>query len=172
METRSFKSLLPGKNSGTLRQNNINVDSIDDQRKFDNLFHLVFHNERTLVIRAADAIEKITAIRPEFLKPHKNQLLEALNTAHHKELKWHIARLIARIGLTETELNDVWHKLSYWALNKSESKITRVSALQGLFDLSMANPVLKGDFEMIVVALGHEMIPSIQAKIRKLKNTK
>ncbi|HEX6223586.1 MAG TPA: hypothetical protein VFZ52_04210 [Chryseolinea sp.] len=172
METRSFKGLLPGRNSGTMRQSNINVDSVDDQGKFDNLFHLVFHNERTLVIRAANAIEKITAIRPEFLTPHKNQLLEALNTAHHKELKWHIARIIARVDLTETELNDVWHKLSYWVLNKSESKSARVNALKGLFDLSIANPVLKDDFEKIVFALGDEMIPSIQAKIRKLKNTK
>ena len=148
MDTQSFKSLLPGKYLRTMRQNNINISSVDDQRKFDNLFHLVFQHERTLVVRAADAIEKKTASRPAFLRPHKNQLLQALSTAHQKELKWQIA------------------------LDKSESKIARVKAFQGLFNLCTANPLLKDDFEKIVFALGHKMIPSIQGEIRKLKNTK
>ena len=172
MDKESFTNLLLGKDLRTIGQNDAVINSIHDQRSFDELFSLVFLHERTLVMRAVDAVEKVTAKRPEFLITHKSQLLEVLNSADHKELKWHIAQLIPRVDLTVSELKDVWHKLAYWALNKTESKIVRVNALQGLFDLSKVNPSLKGDFEKIISFMEHEMIPSIQARIRKLKSTK
>ena len=136
MDKESLTSLLLGKDLRTIRQNSVVVNSIHDQRTFDELFSLVFHHERTLVMRAIDAVEKVTSKHPEFLIAHKSQLLEILNSADHKELKWHIAQLLPRIDLTAAELEDVWNKFAYWALNKTESKIVRVNALQGLFDLS------------------------------------
>lgn len=123
-------------------------------------------------MRAVDAVEKVTAKHPGLLRLHKSQLLELLNSADHKELKWHVAQLIPRLDLTLAELKNVWHRLAYWALNKTESKIVRVNALQGLFELSKVNPELKDDFEKIISAVDHEMIPSIQARIRKLKGSK
>ena len=172
MDKESLISVLLGKDLRTIRQNGVVVNSIHDQHSFDELFSLVFHHERPLVMRAIDAVEKVTSKRPEFLMVHKSQLLEILNSADHKELKWHIAQLIPRIDLTTAELKDVWNKFAYWALNKTESKIVRVNALQGLFDLSKVNRELKDDFEKIISAMEHEMIPSIQARIRKLKSTK
>jgi hypothetical protein len=123
-------------------------------------------------MRAIDAVEKVTSKHPEFLITHKSQLLEVLKSADHKELKWHIAQLIPRVELSVAESKDVWNKFAYWALNKTESKIVRVNAIQGLFDLSEVHQELKGDFEKVLSAVEHEMIPSIQARIRKLKSIK
>lgn len=120
-------------------------------------------------MRAADAVEKITIRNKHYLEPHKDQLLAILKSADHKELKWHIAQLLPRTALSKNELEDVWHKLNYWALNKHESKIVRVNALQGLFDLSTTHPVLQESFRHTLKALEHEPIPSLQARIRKLK---
>ena len=172
MDKESLTRLLLGEDLRTIRQNGVVVKSIHDQGTFDELFSLVFHHERPLVMRAVDAVEKVTAKHPGLLRSHKNQLLELLNSADHKELKWHVAQLIPRLDLMLAELKNVWHRLAYWALNKTESKIVRVNALQGLFDLSKANPELKDDFEKIISAVDHEMIPSIQARIRKFKSTK
>lgn len=172
MNKEALTSVLLGKDLRTIRQNSVVVNSIHNQNTFDELFSLVFHHERTLVMRAIDAVEKVTSKHPEFLISHKSQLLEVLNSADHKELKWHIAQLIPRVDLTIAELKNVWHKLAYWALNKAESKIVRVNALQGLFDLSKVDPELKEDFKKIISAMEREMIPSVRARIRKLKSTK
>jgi hypothetical protein len=172
MDKGSFTTLLLGKDLRTLGQNSIVVQTVHDQRNFDELFSLIFHHERALVMRAVDAIEKITSKHPEFLAPHKLKLLTVLKSADHKELKWHLAQLVTRVYLTDRELKDVWQMLAYWALNKNESKIVRVNALQGLFDLSKVDLGLKADFEKVISAMEYEMIPSIQARIRKLRNTK
>ena len=126
MDKESLIGVLLGKDLRTIRQNGVVVNSIHDQQSFDELFSLVFHHDRPLVMRAIDAVEKVTSKRPEFLIAHKFQLLEILNSADHKELKWHIAQLIPRVNVTAAELKDVWNKFACWALNKSESKIVRV----------------------------------------------
>lgn len=145
------------------------LDAVKDQHSFDELFGLIFHHERPLVMRAADAVEKITLKNKGYLEPHKGQLLAILKSADHKELKWHIAQLLPRVTLTKQEVDDVWHKLTYWALNRNESKIVRVNALQGLFDISRSHSEWQKDFNQTLSAIEHEAIPSLQARIRKLK---
>jgi len=169
MEQNAYIKLLMGKDLRTVKQNDVVVQSVKDQRNFDELFTLIFHRERPLVMRAIDAIEKITREDPSYLLRHKAQLLHVLKSADHKELKWHIAQLVSRIPLSDDELKDVWHVLDYWARNINESKITRVNALQGLFDLSTAHPELKNEIGSTIAAIGYEKIPSLQARIVRLK---
>jgi hypothetical protein len=169
MTRQAFANLLLGRDLRTIRQNSIVVRSVKDQRSFDELFSLVFHHERALVMKAVDAVEKVTRNYHGFLQPHKDQLISALKSADHKELKWHIAQLIPRIALSQAELTDVRHILLYWILNKNESKIARVNALQGLFELSGKHAEVKEDLARAVSTLQHEMIPSLQARLRKLK---
>ena len=169
MMHKSFASLLLGKDLRQVKQNHAVIKAVKDQESFDALFSLVFSHECPLVMRAVDAVEKVTVKRPEFLKPHKEQLMNVLKSADHKELKWHIAQLIPRVDLTAAELADVRHIFSYWVLNKNESKIVRVNALQGLFDLSKMHPETLPDVNHALAVLEHEPIPSIQARIRKLR---
>jgi hypothetical protein len=169
MVRNGFTRLLLGKDLRRLRNNSFVLRAVKDQQSFDELFRLIFQHERPLVMRAADAIEKITLKHHEYLEPHKDQLLSVLRSADHKELKLHISQLIPRIRLNKEELEDVWHVLKYWALSPNESKIVRVNSLQGLFDLCADYSGLKEDFETIIERISREQIPSIQARVRKLK---
>ena len=166
-----FAPLLLGKDLRSLKKNNEVVLAVQDQSTFDELFALLWHHERPLVMRAADAVEKITVKHKEFLVPHKVQLLSLLHGAINKELKWHIAQLLPRLPLTAAELHDMWGVLSYWAQNPNESKIVRVNALQGLFDLCLQHEGLRPAFEKIMTNIHHEPIPSIQARIKKIRKT-
>lgn len=166
---KDFAPLLLGKDLRSISRSNEVVRSVNDQESFDELFKLLLHHERLLVMRAADAIEKITVAHPGFLRPHKQQLMSLLKSALHKELKWHIALLVTRLALNEEELKEVWDVLSYWAQNPNESKIVRVNSIQGLFELSVRYPDLKPGFQHTVQMVEHEPIPSLQARIKKLK---
>lgn len=165
---KTFAQLLLGKDRRRLNNSRV-VTAVHDQNSFDALFGLIFHHERPLVMRAADAVEKITRQDPEYLRPHKNQLLSILKSADHQELKWHVAQLILRLPLDPGETADVWHILTHWVLNPHESKIVRVNALQSLFDISTGHTDLKPDLIKTIGEIEHTMIPSIDARIRKLK---
>ena len=85
---------------------------IKNQNDFDDLFNCLFRNDRIIIMRAADAIEKITVQTPLYLTKYKNILLELCHTAKNKELKWHLALLIPRLNLRSKEINTVWHILA------------------------------------------------------------
>jgi hypothetical protein len=154
----------------TNRPNKVLLARIKDQLSFDSLFELLYHHERPLVLRAADAIEKITTKHQEFLHTHKLDLLRLFTTSDHPELKWYLAQLIARVTLLQDEAEEVWKILQYWTRNPNESKLVRVHALQSLYDLSRIYPEFREPFQEILTVVAHEPIPSLQARIRKLRN--
>jgi hypothetical protein len=141
---------------------------IKDQLAFDSLFELLYHHERTLVLRAAEAIEKITVKHQEFLRTHKLDILRLFTTSDHPELKSRLAQLVVRVTLLPDEAGEVWKTLQYWARNPNESKPVRVHALQGLYDLSRIYPNFREAVHETLTTVSHEPIPSLQTRIRKL----
>lgn len=144
---------------------------VKTQADFDALFTLLFHHDRRVVMRAADAVEKITRTSRTFLSPHTGQLLELLNDHANIEVRWHLAQLLPRVALNANQLTEVWQRLRYWAANQNESKLVRVHALQGMFDLMQyhAHPYMKQEFRALVAAISKEHIPSIDARVRRLR---
>lgn len=166
-----FAHMLLGHDLRSIAKSNEVAASVKNQSDFDRLFELMLHHERLLVMRAADAVEKVTRKHRNFLQPHKAQLLSIVGNAVNKELKWHIAQLLPRLDLSGSELQQVWGILYYWAKNPNESKIARVNALQALSEIVQERPDMKSTFIKLLHALEKEPIPSLQARIRKINKS-
>lgn len=158
-----------GKDLRSIGNVNEIVTSVQTQQQFDVLFKNLLSHERIIEMRSADAVEKLTKKHPEWLQKHKPLLLELLHNSTNKELNWHLAQLVSRLSLTDIELYVVWDKLAYWMLNRNESRIVRVNSLQALYDLSIENSSLLQALRSLVQQVHHEAIPSINARLRKLK---
>ncbi len=141
----------------------------DSQESFDNLFLLMFNNSMPLAIKAADALIVISEHRPELLNAHKAQLLEVLTQTRFSFLKWHAAHLTVRLDLDSKEEGEVWRRLTYWSLNRNESKLVRANSLQSLFVMSRRSPVLREEYNRTLSMMSREPIPSLQTRIKKLK---
>lgn len=142
---------------------------IKNQEDFDTLFHYLSSEDRLLAMRAAEAVEKITLQNPAFLHSHKNAILKLMEEADDKELKWHLALLISRLELSTEEISRAWGSLTKWAKSPSESKIVRVNSIDSLYKLSTQHQLLKQELEGIIQELEAENIPSLNARIRKLR---
>lgn len=167
---KDFETILSGGDLRSIGQSNKVASLIDNQIKFDKLFQLLFHPDRKIVMRTADAIEKITIPNPNYLKSHKKAIIALCDKAEDKELKWHLALLVSRLTLTRQELGKIWHTLTSWATNKKESRIVRVNSLQGLFNLLAQDKQLHRDFFLTISQVEKENIPSLIARIKKFKN--
>lgn len=167
-----FDDILKGGDLRSIGQSNKVVSLVNDQQSFDDLFRQLFNIDRKIVMRAADAIEKITVNNPEYLKQHKRHILNLCNTARDIELKWHLALLASRLSLTDKQMVTVWQTLRTWAKDRKESKIVRANSIQGLFNLLPQHKQLEQDFNLTLIEIEKENIPSINARIRKLKNAR
>lgn len=167
---KDFVNILSGGDLRSIGKSNSVASLIVDQQDFDELFKLIFHDERLIVMRAIDAIEKITIKHPNYLNKHKKKILEISTSAQDKELKWHLALLIPRLPLDLKELSQAWDTLTNWAMDKNNSRIVRVNSIQGLFEMLKDHNELTQDFALTLTELEQENIPSINARIRLLKN--
>lgn len=168
MNSVDFEKILAGGDLRSIGKSNSLVNRIKNQTEFDALFQCLFHAERLVVMRAADAIEKITLQKPEYLAKHRKKIVALCNHANNKELKWHLAQLLPRLSLTKPEYEKVWQTLQNWALDKNESRIVRVNALQGLYDSLHMNRESVKDFKWLLLRLTADNIPSLTARCRKL----
>ena len=145
-------------------------ESIQDQAGFNDLFKCLFDADCVVAMRSIDAVEKITRAHPHYLRLHKTELLPLLHQYLPKEFKWHLPLLLVRLDLSDSETGEVWATLTNWALDKNESRIVRVNSLQALHDFVMLNPDLQRDYKQTIDGLQLENIPSINARVRKLKS--
>jgi hypothetical protein len=164
-----FAHILFEKDISAQRRMRDAVQAVTGQPSFDSLFRLVFHHQRPVAAKAAEAVEKITKLHPGYLEPHRGQLFQLFNSHDHKDVKTHLPQLVSRLALSHAELVQVWNTLSYWARNPNESKNIRSRAIQALFDIASANPTLSNELNEITATLEHEPIPSLQARLRKLR---
>jgi len=160
---------LKGGDLRSIAKANEVISLIKTQANFDKLFQYFYSKDRLIVMRTADAVEKITLQSPEYLKEHKKDIIKLIKSAIDKELKWHLALIAARLDLTIDELGIIWNKLTQWAKDKKESRIVRVNSIQALFDLTKRNRELKRDFDLTIQEIEADNIPSINARLRKLK---
>ena len=166
-----FQDILKGGNLRSIGKANEIVGMVNNQTAFDELFESLTHSDRKVVMRTADAIEKITLRKSDFLQKHKSELLDLCQSAKEIELKWHLALLVSRLILTQKELGNTWDLLTKWGTDRKESKIVRVNSIQGLFNLLQQNPELSQDFNLTLSEIEKEKIASLNARIRKLKDT-
>lgn len=163
---RNFETALAGGDLRSIGNSDRVVSEIRNQADFDALFKLLFQGDRVVVMRAADAIEKITIDHPEYFGCRTQEVFELCKTAVNKELKWHLALLIPRLSLTKKDTAKATSILSDWLSDQNNSNIVRVNALQCLFDLANDKTCLDGIFAQ----LEKEQVPSINARVRKLRS--
>lgn len=164
-----FKKILSGGDLRSIGESNSIIKKIKNQNDFDELFNYLFHEDRLVVMRTADVIEKITITNPQYITKHKMKILKLCTVADDKELKWHLALLIPRLPLESKEFGKAWKTLTTWAKDQLNSHIVRVNSIQGLFELMKQRNKLENDFSLTLSKLEKENVPSLNARIKKLK---
>ena len=164
-----YKKILVGGDLRSTGQSEAIAQTIFDQANFDALFTLLSDDDRVVVMRAADAIEKITLQYPEFLSTHKKAIMHLSGSAFNKELVWHLALLIPRLQLAGKEFDNGYQILRSWATNRKNSRIVRTNAIQALFEMAQQNNSRQKDFNQVLSVIQRESIPSVNARIKKIR---
>jgi hypothetical protein len=67
---------------------------LEDPALLDALFQGIYSDDALVRMRTADAVEKISAKRPEYLQPYKQDLLQVVSQIEQQEVRWHLAQMI------------------------------------------------------------------------------
>ncbi len=126
----------------------------------------LWDEDSRVCMRAADAIEKLSREGTSFLKPYTAPLLGLLAETTQQEVRWHLAVILPRLQLTDSECCRVADILQSYLADKSS--IVKTFAMQGLADLTSQcaslHPVVTG----LIRTLTRTGTPAMRARGRKL----
>jgi len=148
------------------RSNEVVADVAANPTLFRAVFSGLQSDDEVLRARAADAVEKITARHPEYLRRYKTQLIGPLARVNQKEVRWHVAQLLPRVQWNESEMQRVLGILMNY-LNDTSS-IVKTFAMQALADLAHRNPELIPQVLTHVQELTAIGTPAMKARGRKI----
>jgi hypothetical protein len=117
-------------------------------------------------MRAADALEKITAQRPELLRPYKTGLLDLAARAVQQEVRWHLAQMLPRLDLDGAERRAAFETLVRYL--DDPSRIVVTFAMQALADLAQADPALLPEVLPHIERLARTGSPAMRSRGKKL----
>jgi hypothetical protein len=138
-----------------------------DPELFDEVFNGIFHSDKVIRARCADAVEKVSRKFPEYIQKKKSIILKNLNEFSQKEVLWHIALMLDYLELTKKETNKAFAKLNEW-LNSSNSIIVKVACMQTLAGFALKN---KSITKSVCDEIQKQMVngaPAIKARGRHL----
>ena len=136
------------------------------RRRVAELIRCLWNHDALVRMRAADAAEKVSAVKPALLKPYKAELLGLFGEAQQIELRWHLAQTIPRLPLNQAERYRAAETLQLYLQDRSS--IVRTFALQALVDLSRSDAGLRSRVRETVEESMLAGTAAMRARARKL----
>jgi hypothetical protein len=161
-----LKKLSGGTRRSIGKANQVAAEVLAHPNLFAHLVAALASDDELLRMRAGDAIEKISAQRPDLLHPFKKKLLTIANRTRQQEVRWHAAQIIPRLNLTPAERAAAIEILFDYLRDKSS--IVKTFAMQALADLAASDPKLKSQIRPLLEELTQIGTPAMRARGRKL----
>lgn len=161
-----LKKLSGGDRRSIGKSEEVVSEVLADARLFGALFDCMLVNDPLVRMRAADAVEKITLLRPDFLHPYKVKLIKQVAKVDQKEVRWHVAQLVSRLELNRSERKTVLEFLNGYLDDKSS--IVRTFAMQALADIAIRDASLKRGIVKQLERLAEEGTPAMRSRGKKL----
>lgn len=159
-------NILVGEDFRSIGQaNEVAKAAVQDVATFDELIDLIGSDNEIISMRAADAAEKASQKKPDFLIKHKEFLLGLLVREHRQEVYWHLAMMVPRLPLTKKETEDLFINFETW-FDNHDSRIVRVCALQAMYELSLKDSGLVSRLDKRLCEALSSSMPSISARAR------
>jgi hypothetical protein len=98
-----LKKLSDGDFRSIGKSNEIVQSVLSKPELFDDLFSGILESDPLVRMRSADAIEKITAEKPELLQKFKRSILDRVAYIEQQEVQWHVAQMIPRLKLSKSD---------------------------------------------------------------------
>jgi hypothetical protein len=133
---------------------------------FGELVAGLLDDDPVLRMRCADAVEKATRYRPEWLPPYKTQILYEVAASEQQEIRWHVAQMMPRLDLEEADVPHARAILTGYLADAS--RIVQVEAMQALVYLAEISPPLREEVTSVIAGMVTSGGPAVRSRGRKL----
>ncbi len=101
----SFADILAvgGKSNSLGRAQEVIEIVLHDQPLLEELYECLFNEDAWVRMRAADGIEKVARLHPNWLEPYIDRISKDLAPSTQPSIQWHIAQIYGEVTLTASQ---------------------------------------------------------------------
>lgn len=148
------------------RVDEVVADVLRDPSLFEQVLDGMLSDDPIVRMRAADAVEKITAQHPEYLQHYKEKLVKEVARIDQQEVRWHVAQILPRLELSSKEqATAVQILLGYL---DDESRIVKTFSMQALAEFAERDASLRAHVIELLEELVETGSPAMKSRGRKL----
>lgn len=131
------------------------------------LFECVFSEDEIVRMRAGDALEKICAQKPAWLKPYLGRLLDEVSQIDQPSVQWHLAQMFSELELDEEQKRQAIAIMKN-NLKKSDDWIVTNLTLESLADFVRRGDLPKSELLKIARKYKNSRHKSVARRAEKL----
>lgn len=150
----------------TGKSNELVKKIINNPAMIKELVLAINNSDAGVKMRAADAVQKISELKPQLIKPYKKEFIK-FSTINQKEVRWHLAQIYPILDLNHHEREGILNKLHEW-IKTDESNIVKVFSMQAIYDFSLKDESIKHLAKKVIMEAMKFNIPSINSRAKKL----
>ena len=166
MRAPLLEKLAGGDRRSIGRANEVVDEVLNGPHLFETLFEGLHDDNPLIRMRAADALEKVTARHPGWLVPYKDRLLRRLAEPEIREVRWHLVQMTPRLPFSTRERIETITVLK--CCLSDSSSIVKTTAMQAIADLAGDDDRLRAETIHLLERLVVVGTPAMKSRGRKL----
>ena len=146
-----------GKSNSLGRAAEVTEAVLQDQTLLEQLYQCLFDEDAWIRMRAADSLEKVCRVHPEWLLPYTDRFAIDLATSEQASIQWHLAQIYRQVDLTSTQKSFVIDWLKGLLSSTEVDWIVAANAMDTLTQFVQDGSVPKSDLEaLLTIQLQHK----------------
>lgn len=141
---------------------------LSDVNRFDELFAGLEDARAGVRMRSADALEKVTRVKPELLHPYVDKLINIAESASQQEVQWHIAQMFEYAPLNRAQKEKAFEILVRY-YNTSRSNIVKAFSLTALAHIAKGDPTFEKEIKALLEMASEHEAPSVRSRAKKIQ---
>lgn len=158
-----------GKTNSLGRVNEVIEIVLQDKSRLSELYECVLDEDAWIRMRAADGLEKICRVHPDWLIPYVDKFAE-LTTSTQPSIQWHLAQMYGEIDLTNGQKRFAISWLKQLVSSKEVDWIVAANSMDTLVKFTKAGSIPKSEMISLLEIQRHHKSKAVVRRADKLIN--
>jgi hypothetical protein len=134
-----------GKTNSLGRAGEVLNTVLGDKSMLVELYDCLFADDAWVRMRAADCLEKVCRVHPDWIEPYIDRMLHDLVSSKQPSIQWHLAQMIVEVKLTEDQRQHAIAWLKKLLSSIEVDWIVSVNSMKTLVQFSHEGTLAKGE---------------------------
>lgn len=165
-KTEKFENILAfgGKTNSLGRAEEVLESVLKDRSKLNELYSCLFNDDAWVRMRAADCLEKVCRVHPDWIEPHIDKIFTDLAGSTQPSIQWHLAQIFAEVDLTAEQTKQVIAWLKEHLSSTEVDWIVSVNSMKTLLQFYQGRLVPKQEIKSLFELQNQHKSKSVRKK--------